>query len=1001
MNGVKSPNAQRSSSTCRVVVGAESVASLRAAEPHGALVAVVDGASLAESVLAQAAGADIVLALPQQIDEREHDAAIDLATRAATAIAHRRDDLSATARRAGHDVAQALNVIGLAAEAGRSGRLDPVRAFEQIAELARDAGVDAWRAGRPARSSSLVLTVVDLRRLCADGVVPDDVDLTISEGEVLVLADERRLTDAIAELIRNARRSGADRILVDVCRAGEDIAVVVSDDGHGFPVDHEVVVGRPFSAPPGSDRLGLGLAGISEMASELGGRLEVVEPGRDGRCTQVALSLPAFGDRVATTTRPVTVDQATAQADILEGVVRHAPLEESLEAIVGAIEQQLPGAVCSVLLLHEGRWLGHGAGARLPLAYREAIDGVTIGIGQGSCGTAAFTGRPVIASDVTVDPNWVDFRDLAVEHGLRSCWSTPIVAAEGGETLGTFAVYTSRVWRPDQGAIRLVNRFTYLAAVAIEHHRLFGALAESEARFRGAFEGAAAGIALAGLDGTILKSNPSMSDVVRRSGVRLAGSNLLDLVDPSHRHLVTDAWSELIASDTPTPDSVEVQLCCAPGATIEPLPWLSLHTSLIPGEPDRAPYLYVEIRDVTAARHQLADLRAREAAEAANRAKTDFLALASHELRTPLNAILGFAQVMQLLELDTDQREDGVEQIVRAGRHLRDLIDELLDLSRIEAGQLAVDAVPVDLALVVDEALELVRPLAAARDIELVDRTSPSTALHARADHRCVRQVLINLLDNAVKYTPAGGRVEIACASSDDGRRISVTDTGPGISPESLGDVFEPFHRLDGNRDDSCQGTGLGLTLCARLMREMRGSIDVDSTVGVGTTFWIDLPAVVVDRPIIERNPMTLRPPVPDDVVPGTVLYVDDDPACVEVMRAAFGLRPHLELQVATTAADGASAMAAAPADVVLLDIGLPDRPGWELLTEFRSEHPEVPVIVLTAGPDSVPIEVSAAPERIFTKPLDVGDVLLAIDDVCAVSARDDDRAEAVHAINQ
>ena len=398
----------------------------------------------------------------------------------------------------------------------------------------------------------------------------------------------------------------------------------------------------------------------------------------------------------------VTIDQATAQANILEGVVRHVPLVESLDAIVAAIENQLPDTACSVLLLRNGRTLHHGAAARLPAAYREAIDGVVIGLGQGSCGTAAFTGQPVVASDVTTDQNWVQFCDVATAHGLRSCWSTPIVA-EGGEVLGTFAVYTTNVWTPGSAAVRLVERFTYLAAVAIEHHRLFGA-------------------------------------------------------------------------------------------------------------------------------------------DASNKAKTDFLALVSHELRTPLNAILGFAQVMQMVDLDPRERVDSVAQIVRAGQHLRDLIDELLDLSRIEAGQLAVVAEQVDVAVVISEVLDLVRPLATSRRIELTE--DPTAGVNrVEADVRCFRQVLINLVANAVKYSPVGGRVSVGVhAAAEEVIRVGVTDSGPGIAPESFSDVFQPFHRLQRDGPAEPKGTGLGLALSARLMEEMAGRIGLESTPGTGSCFWVELP---------------------------------------------------------------------------------------------------------------------------------------------------------------
>ena len=840
------PHPHRALEPCRVVVGADAVRLVRSDDPAVPIVALVDGTSPAESILAQVAGADVVVARSGD-DGGDRALELDLAVESARVIARRRMEVASSSRRVGHDLAQSLNVITLAAETAIGGGIDPSDALDQIRRLARDAGADAWRAGRAFRSSSRTLGLVDLRRVVGGVEAGPGVEVIGPDEETLVLADERGLVGAVTELVGNARRAGAGAIRVEVRRLpdGERAEVVVADDGVGFPAGQEAVLGRPFSARPGSDRPGLGLAGIAELLAELGGHLDVAEPGRTGRPTRVVLSLPTVGRRpVSTGGGPLPVDLAAAQADILEGVVRHAPLAESLEAIVAAIEQHVPGTVCSVLLLgRDGRSLHHGAGARLPATYRQAIDGVAVGPGQGACGTAAFTGRPVVSTDITVDRNWTDFRDVAVDHGLRSCWSTPIVAAEGGDTLGTFAVYKTRVWEPDQAAMRLVDRFSYLAAVAIEHHRLFEALAESEARFRGAFEGTAAGIALVDLDGTVLKVNPALSELVGRPVSGLVGSRLLDLFDERARALVTASWSRLVDADAdvgPPLRSVDVPLAANGG---EPPVWLSLHTSLIAAEAGGAPYLYVEVRDITAARAQLADLRAREAAEAANRAKTDFLALASHELRTPLNAILGFAQVMQLVELDDAERVASVDQIVDAGRHLRDLIDALLDLSRIEAGHLAVETEPVATRGVILEALGLVRPLASARHIEVVDHTEGSPDRVVVADRRCLRQVLINLLDNAVKYTPERGRVDVAVSDTPDGSvRIGITDTGPGISADSLDVVFEPFHRLDAAADDHRGGTGLGLALCARLMAEMGGSIGVASTLGAGSCFWIDFP---------------------------------------------------------------------------------------------------------------------------------------------------------------
>lgn len=814
---------------CRVVVGPDAVSVLRAESSEIPIVALVDAASPTHAVLAHLAGADIVLpAASLELGDRGDVPGMSLAVLAATVLAHRRVELARSSRAVSHDLAGALNVISLAAEVGTSGAIDPIAALERIGVLAGDAGIDAWRAGRAHRASSHVLAAVDVSPLVL-AVAGDrpDVHLCVRDGAIWVLADERVLASVVTVLIDAAARWGPVKLLVDTDTCRPSVA--------------DIVVRA--SGPCWSDGVS---ESIAELIADLGASSDVVGIGiGTGSCAhEFRLSIPMVGHARDAPIATPTVDPATAQANVLEGVVRHAPLTESLDAIVAAIEHQLPDTACSILLLTPEGTLHHGAGARLPGAYREAIDGVAIGLGQGSCGTAAFTGQPVIASDVTTDPNWVDFREVAIRHGLRSCWSTPIVAAEGGEVLGTFAVYKTSTWNPDRASVRLVERFTYLAAVAIEHHRLFGALAESESRFRSAFEGATAGMALVELDGTLLKVNPALSAMLGPVERAIPRTNLLGLIDPDYRAQVTSAWDTLAGHAAPLAADhgcVEVPLAVPhAGERV----WVSLRTSIITEQLDGGRYLCVEVRDVSADRRHLEEQRARKIAEASNQAKSDFLALVSHELRTPLNAILGFAQVMQMVDLDPEQHADGVDQIVRAGRHLRDLIDDLLDLSRIEAGQLSVAPEDVDPCSVIGEVLDLVRPLATSRNIELVaDATSRSTTHRMNVDRRCVRQVLINLVGNAVKYTPQGGTVRVDVdAVSDEMVRIGVTDSGPGIAPDSIAELFQPFHRLERHVHTGAEGTGLGLALSARLTDEMHGRIGVESALGTGSCFWVELP---------------------------------------------------------------------------------------------------------------------------------------------------------------
>ena len=235
------------------------------------------------------------------------------------------------------------------------------------------------------------------------------------------------------------------------------------------------------------------------------------------------------------------------QTEVCELLASGAPLAEVLDAVTSALEELMAGSRCSVLLLDAERGtLHHGAAPSLPRSYCEAIDGVVIGPDAGSCGAAAFLRAPVIATDIEVDGRWAAFRDLARAHGLRACWSTPIVGDQ--ETvLGTFAVYHDEPHAPTPRENRLVDRFTHLAAVAIDHARLFGALAESEERFRRAFEDNAVGMALISLDGRFLRVNRALCEMVGRAETELLASDFQALTHPDDVPASVSALGRLTA----------------------------------------------------------------------------------------------------------------------------------------------------------------------------------------------------------------------------------------------------------------------------------------------------------------------------------------------------------------------------------------------------------------------------------------------------------------------
>jgi signal transduction histidine kinase/CheY-like chemotaxis protein len=377
---------------------------------------------------------------------------------------------------------------------------------------------------------------------------------------------------------------------------------------------------------------------------------------------------------------------------------------------------------------------------------------------------------------------------------------------------------------------------------------------------------------------------------------------------------------------------------------------------------------------------------AREEAERANRAKSEFLSRMSHELRTPLNVILGFGQLLELGALDERGRK-AVEQIIKAGHHLLGLINEILDISRIEAGRLSLslEAVAVDEAI--GEALALVEPLAGARKITLT-REGAAPGVYALADYQRLKQVLLNLFSNAVKYNQEGGEVAARVSGSNGKVVIEVADTGAGIAADQLERIFVPFERLDAD-EGVVEGTGLGLPLARRLVQAMGGTLTVESELGAGSTFSIEVPATEAPGPAGEAERAAMHQPAlngPAAAANGarTVLYVEDNLSNLRLMEGIFSRRPDLRLMPAMQGTLGLELAREHAPDLILLDLHLPDIGGEEVLSRLRSDPKvgRVPVIVLSA--DATPRQIERLRRRganaYLTKPLDVQQLLETLD---------------------
>jgi PAS domain S-box-containing protein len=513
-----------------------------------------------------------------------------------------------------------------------------------------------------------------------------------------------------------------------------------------------------------------------------------------------------------------------ARAETLYLMVQNAPLGAVLESIVLGVEKQNPETLCSILLLDDSRSrVQLGAAPSLPRFYNEAIHNAPIGPKAGSCGTAAWRRERVIVDDIRSDPLWEDYREIATQAGLGSCWSEPIKSASD-EVLGTFAIYHRTPHRPTSTDIDTITAVANLAALAIE------------------------------------RAN-------------------------DRRHLLT------------------------------------LNAGLE--------------QEVTRRTGELN--KAKEDAEAASRAKSDFVSNMSHEIRTPMHSIIGLTHLVRATRLSV-QQQDYLEKIDQAARHLLTIVDHILDFSRIEAGKTEPDLTDFSIAAALDSVVSQMTEVARQKGLTLILSSDPDIPRLLHGDPVWLQQILINLIGNAIKFSDHGtvslSATRLATASDGCIIRFQVRDQGIGLDEQQISRIFQPFQQADSSTTRQYGGTGLGLAISRKLVELAGGTIGVTSQPGEGACFHFTLPFAEAKGEQDSQNP----PPAEARSIAGlSILVVDDNPVNQTVTRELLE-RAGASVEVAGDGQRALEILADRDFDCVLMDIQMPVLDGFETTRRIRAD---------------------------------------------------------------
>lgn len=646
------------------------------------------------------------------------------------------------------------------------------------------------------------------------------------------------------------------------------------------------------------------------------------------------------------------------QGRAAEGMLAEQDIREVLEEACDSFEKLFPGSFCSILEHREGR-LYHLAAPSLPEAYCHLVNGVAVGPQVGSCGTAVHRKQRVVTVDILSDPLWSEYREIACQFGLRACWSEPIIGKEG-EVLGTFAVYSRTPRSPSPLELEIMEELAWTVAMLLSYWKAQHELEENLAYTRSLLNALPDIMFVMDGEGRFLSYHAPSAEMLAVPPEQFLGRRVDEVLPPTVAMLSLSAIR--LTLELRTPQTIEYSLEMPQGTQY-------FEARHVPYGDDK---VVVLVRDITEQKHaerllnetncrlEEALLHAQELAvqaEAASKAKSEFLANMSHEIRTPMNGILGMVELLWDTPLTPEQR-DYLKTLRESADYLMALLNDILDFSKIEAGKMALERIPVSLEDLVTGTLALFYGRASEKGLALRVEWHENAPRAVMGDPVRLRQILANFISNAIKFTHQG-EVVVSVEPSrafKEGVRLAVRDTGVGIPEEKQARLFEAFTQADSSTTRKYGGTGLGLAICKRLAELMGGQIGIQSKVGEGSTFFVDLPLPVILQEAAPDSGGSSQEYEQQDtqILAGArILLVEDN----EVNRkVAIRLLEKLgvQVEVAVNGREAVEKAAAQAYDLILMDCQMPEMDGYEATRHIRRQEAQrgsgrTPIVALTA----------------------------------------------------